>query len=128
MKKFLTGLLAVTFVFFAVSCGSDDNSNDESGDDTKKEEVSKLEGTWLIVKAEGTMAETNKGTKYIFKGNTLTIEKGFANEFTFEDKGGTLVYKLEGNDAEFETDYEFKGDQLILNPKNSDQFFYCEKQ
>ncbi|MBN2890682.1 MAG: hypothetical protein JXL97_02335 [Bacteroidales bacterium] len=136
MKKFVLSIFALVFVLFTLSaCGNSDKNSDATNEndtkienDSKKENMSKFEGTWLIVKAEGSMADLNEGTKYIFEGNNLTIEKGFANNFTFVDNGSSIVYKLDGNDSEFEAMYEFKDDQLVLNPKNSDQFFYMDKQ
>lgn len=86
-----------------------------------------LNGTWEIVKAEGMMAETNVGTKYIFSDTELTFSKdGFDNkansahtDSTFTWNNGTMIMDYK---------YKFVGEQLIVKPVNSDQTLYLDKK
>ena len=82
-KQVLTFLSIAIFMFAISSCGSS-----EEGTDNAK---GGLEGTWKVVKAEGAFASMNKGTKYIFKGNELTIKLGIIKtEYTFEKTDNLL--------------------------------------
>lgn len=97
-----------------------------SSNETKMEKGN-LKGDWVIVKAEGMMAEENLGTHYIFDDNKLTFSKnGFDNpakstitDSTFTWNNGSMV---------MEYDYYFENNQLVAEPKGSDQKLYLEKE
>jgi len=114
-------VIFILLIFAISSCGS----SSEGTDDAK----GVFEGTWKVIKAEGTFASMNKGTKYIFKGNELTIKLGIIKtEYTFEKTDNLLTYKMNNKESKFEANYNFENNQLILKPVGSDQVLYLEKQ
>ncbi len=127
MKK--TNLLILVFAIFAsflISCGEKSGSANSSG--TPKE---KLDGKWKIVNATGDYAEMNKGTSYIFEGVTkLTTKLGI-----IESKGtiteisdSTFTVKFDGMQNDFNYNYHFEENNLVVEPANSGQVLTMEKQ
>lgn len=117
MKKSILVLPAFLFLF---SCGG----NGEQTEDVTEN------ATWEIVKAEGTLAEMNKGTEYIFEGENLTLSGGgMKNKGTYKMKGDTLVFTMESfGGGEMRYLKEMKGEQMVLKVVGSDQVFYLDKK
>lgn len=125
------------FLFFS-ACGS--NEKKESPEKDKpavvKEEpaaigpVSKLEGSWIIKRAEGEMADYNVGTVYEFQGSKLSFGKdGYKNPGKSDITDSTFSFQADGNELKFMYNYKFKGDTLIIEmQKGSGQVFYLVKQ
>ena len=87
------------------------------------------DGTWVITKAEGMMADMNKGTEYIFEGDKLTLSGGgLKNKGTYAMKGDTLVFTMKTFEGEMRYLYEMKGKQMVLKVVDSDQVFYLDKK
>ena len=66
MKKIKGALAAIILAAAVVACGGKKEGSSEAS--ASGGSGNKLDGTWEIVKAEGTMADLNKGTNYIFDG------------------------------------------------------------
>lgn len=108
-------------ITFATACSSSDRN--ASGETIDEKEI------WEIVKAEGMMADANKGTQYIFEGENLSLKGGgMTNKGTFEMKGDTLVFHMKTFTGDMSYIKEMKGKQMILKPVGSDQVFYLEKK
>ena len=115
----LTKTLIIASTTFLMACGGASKST--SGDKPT------LDGIWEVVKADGSMAEMNVGTKYIFEGASLTFSKdGMDNkassthtDSTFTWNNGTMV---------MDYDYKFNGNQLLVMPKGGDQTLYLDKK
>ncbi|MGB5026939.1 MAG: hypothetical protein WBO38_00445 [Chitinophagaceae bacterium] len=91
--------------------------------------ANRLEGSWVIKRAEGNMASMNEGTVYEFKGDKLSLGKdGFNNPGSTEITDKTFSFQAEGNSYKFMYDYHFNGDTLVTSMQNSKQTFYMVKQ
>lgn len=86
-----------------------------------------LAGDWEIVKAEGTFAEDNLGTHYIFEKEQFTMAKG-----DFKNPAKTIItdstFTWDNGSMVSEFNYHFDGDKLMVSPKGSDQVFTLEKK
>ena len=121
MKK---TLLLIPAMLLFMACGG--NAEQEK---TEKEGRSANDGTWVITKAEGMMADSNKGTEYIFDGENLTLSGGgIKNKGTWAMKGDTLVFTMKTFEGEMLYLKEMKGKQMVLKVVNSDQVFYLDKK
>lgn len=91
---------------------------------------SKLEGTWIIRRAEGSMAEMNTGTEYQFSGNKLSFGKdGYLNPGHSEITDSTFSFQADGNEYRFMYDYHFNGDTLVISmQKSGGQVFHLVKK
>lgn len=126
MKKLSSYLMAILIVATFMSCGQKGGSSDNAG--TPKE---KLDGKWKIVKAEGSMASLNEGTVYSFEeNNKFTSKLGI-----IETKGdvtaktdSSFSVRFEGMQNDFNYDYHFTGNTLVIELQNSGQIFTLEKQ
>lgn len=131
-------LLAIVFIGASIitSCGNKEDKKEGASDEkseatesTETSSTSKLEGTWEIKRATGSMADSNIGITYEFAGNKLTFGSGsFKNPGTTEVTDNTFSFQAEGNDLHFMYDYEMNGDTLIVKMQGSDQTFYMVKQ
>lgn len=119
MKNTLKKIAAASIAAFLLACGS--NNSSESN------ETNTLTGTWEIVKAEGMMAETNMGTKYIFTETELTLSKD-----DFDNKASTTItdstFTWDNGNMVMEYAYRFEKGKLLVNPVGSDQHFTLEKK
>lgn len=123
MKKVLV-MTTLILGGLATSCGN--SGETESG--AEKTSANGMDGTWKIVKAEGSMADLNVGTLYIFEGDNMTLKGGgISTPGTYSTSGDTLIFTMEGN-AEFTYLHEMKGKQLVIKPIGSDQVLYLDKQ
>lgn len=126
MKKLMLQMLAIaTIAIVFVSCGNSTSSNNAG---TPQE---KLDGEWKIIKATGDYASTNEGTMYIFEGvSKLTTKLGIikteGNITQISDS--TIAVKFQGLQNDFNYNYHFEGQSLIIEPLNSGQVFTLEKQ
>lgn len=119
MKKTIYILLGIGILS---ACSS------KTGETDAKTGESSVE-TWKIVKAEGTLAEANVGTQYIFDGKNLTLSGGgMKNEGTFEMKSDTLVFHMKTFTGDMLYVKSTMGKQMILKPVGSDQTFYLDKK
>ncbi|MBL0130660.1 MAG: hypothetical protein IPP43_05700 [Chitinophagaceae bacterium] len=137
--KFLKKSMAI---FFAVSmltaCGGNDKKAGDKKDPEVKNETSgnengtatKLEGSWEIKRAEGSMSEMNVGTIYEFKGNSLSFGRGdYKNPGRTEVSDSTFSFQAEGNEFKFMYNYTFNGDTLVVNMVNGmGQVFHMVKK
>jgi hypothetical protein len=125
------------------ACSGNDKKNDSAKDGDKnetgtktagKENVagntgSKLDGAWVIKRAEGNMRSMNEGTVYDFNGSKLTLGKdGFNNPGTTEITDSTFSFQAEGNKYKFMYDYKFNGDTLVVSMQSSGQVFHMMKE
>jgi hypothetical protein len=100
-----------------------------SAEAEKTEGANGNDGTWVITKAEGIMAEMNKGTEYIFEGENLVLSGGgIKNKGTYSMSGDTLVFKMKTFEGEMRYIKEMKGKQMVLKVVGSDQVFYLDKK
>lgn len=119
MKKSI--LLIPVFLFLFACAGNTETEKTEGANGN--------DGTWVITKAEGTMADINKGTEYIFDGENLTLSGGgMKNNGTWTMKGDTLVFAMKTFDGEMRYLKEMKGKQMVLKVVGSDQVFYLDKK
>jgi hypothetical protein len=136
IKQLLTIFLTVTFL---MACGGKDKKTaDADGDTTTKEVVkteesgtaTKLEGAWEIKRAEGSMAETNVGTVYEFKGSKLSFGKGgYTNPGSTVVTDSTFSFQADGNELKFMYNYKFNGDTLVIEmQKSGGQIFHLVKK
>ncbi len=122
--KLLT--IALFSATLLTSCGSKEEGKDGA---SEEKSGSKLEGTWVIKRATGSMAESSIGITYEFAGDKLTFgSASFKNPGTTEITENTFSFKADGNDLEFKYDYEISGDTLVVKMQGSDQTFYMVKQ
>ena len=122
-----------------MSCGSNDNIKDADRKETDikpavPENVAgnsggKLDGAWVIKRAERDMRSMNEGTVYEFNGSKLTFGKdGFKNPGTTEITDSTFSFQADGNKYKFMYDYKFNGDTLVVSMHNSGQLFHMLKE
>ena len=92
--------------------------------------TSRLEGRWVIRRAEGDMADMNLGTEYSFKGDRLSFGKdGFLNPGRTEVTDSTFSFQAEGNEYKFYYNYRFNGDTMVVTMKDgTGQVFHLVKQ
>ena len=124
MKK---SILLIPAVLLFMACGGNEAAGGkEAAEENKK---SGNDGTWVINKAEGMMADINKGTEYIFDGDKLTLSGGgIKNKGTWAMSGDTLVFTMKTFEGEMRYIKEMKGDQMVLKVVGSDQVFYLDKK
>jgi hypothetical protein len=130
--------VAVSILFLQAACGGKKEKTQPAADDamssgeTKTETTgkpSRLEGSWEIMRAEGTNAEMNLGTIYVFEGNRLSFQSpGFTNPGTTEVTNNTFSFQADGNELKFMYDYRKEGDTLIVSMQKSNQAFYMVKK
>ncbi len=133
-KKF--SLVAALSVLALVGAGcssatTTDTSMTESGSGSAMEASQGLDGTWVITEATGDMAELNKGTKYIFAGDSLTTKLGIIEtKGTITSKTDSeMTVSFEGMSNPFVYNYHMDGAKLVLELTNSGgQVFTLEKQ
>lgn len=119
MKKVIYILLGVVILSACVG---------KTGESSGKTAESSVE-TWEIVKAEGSLAEMNIGTQYIFDGNKMTLSGGgIRNKGTFEMKSDTLVFHMTTFTGDMKYIKSMQGKQMILKLVDSDQTFYLDKK
>ena len=131
------------FLFFMmisllIACGGKDKKTNESNNQedqkaaSEKEETgtaTRLEGNWVIKRAEGSMAEVNIGTAYKFKGSKLSFGKdGYLNPGTTEVTDSTFTFQADGNQYKFDYYYQFNGDTMVVRMKNGTQVFHLVKE
>lgn len=130
-------LLAIALISTSLitSCGNKDEKKEGSTSETSESsetteaKSSKLDGTWVIKRATGSMADANIGVIYEFAGNKLTFgTSSFKNPGTTEITDNTFSFQADGNDLHFMYDYEMNGDTLIVKMQGSDQTFYLVKE
>src|SRR3989339_1442107 len=109
------GVLALVGAGCSSTTAPSGTGSDVAVESTKSEG---LDGTWVITEATGQYAEMNKGTKYIFAGDSLTTKLGI-----IETKGtitsktdSALTVQFEGMSNPSNFDYRFDGAKLILEP------------
>jgi hypothetical protein len=97
---------------------------------TKEEVPGKLEGHWVIRRAEGDMAELNVGTAYVFKGDKLSFGKdGYLNPGKTIVTDSTFSFQADGNELVFYYNYHFNADTMVASmQKGSGQVFYLVKE
>ncbi|MCE3295865.1 MAG: hypothetical protein K0R65_1579 [Crocinitomicaceae bacterium] len=125
MKKLI---LLIPAVLLFMACGGNAEQGKPGGGE-EKIASNATDGTWVINKAEGMMADVNKGTEYIFDGENLTLSGGgIKNKGTWSMKGDTLVFAMKTFEGEMLYLKEMKGDQMVLKVVNSDQVFYLDRK
>lgn len=120
------------------SCGSNNKKGDETKSSDGKNEIkapdsdpsSRLEGAWIIKRAEGDMAIMNEGTVYEFKESKLSFGKdGFLNPGKTEVTDTTFSFQADGNEYKFIYNYRFNGDTMVVTmQKGTGQVFYLVKK
>lgn len=135
IKTFVLFFMMITLLS---ACGGKDKKTDESKNKEEqkapkeKEETgtaTRLEGNWVIKRAEGSMAEMNVGTAYIFKGSKLSFGKdGYLNPGSTEVTDSTFTFQAEGNQYKFDYYYQFNGDTMVVRMKNGTQVFHLVKE
>ena len=119
-------IASIILSFCLFSCG-----NTNESDSSPKTPKDRLNGSWEIVEAEGTMAEINVGTRYTFEGTKrFSTKKGI-----IENKGDITDisdnhYKVifDGMQTEYTFNYRFEGDKLIIEAGTEGQVFTLEKK
>jgi hypothetical protein len=121
MKNLKLSIIAMALLL--MSCGNKNEANGaqtNSGDNT-------LSGSWEVTKAEGMMAESNIGTKYIFDTASLTFSKdGFDNKANSAQTDSTFTW--DNGNMTMEYSYTFEGNNLVVKPKGGDQVLYLERK
>ena len=135
IKTFVLFFMMITLLS---ACGGKDIKTDESKNKeeqkaTKEKEetgtATRLDGNWVIKRAEGSMAEMNVGTVYSFKGSKLSFGKdGFQNPGTTEVTDSTFTFQADGNQYKFDYYYQFNGDTMVVRMKNGTQVFHLVKE
>jgi len=141
MKRIVTALMVVSLLAACENSAKKETATVteelKPGGETKTETApaeeagpaARLEGSWVIKRAEGNMASMNEGTVYEFRGDKLILGKdGFNNPGTTEITDKTFSFQAEGNSYKFIYDYHFNGDTLVTSMQNSKQIFYMIKQ
>jgi hypothetical protein len=139
MQIFKHSPVIVFYVSVLVSCGGKDKNGEREKIDTTQKamprveytgDATRLEGAWEIKRAEGSMAETNLGTVYIFNRNTLSFGKGdFLNPGKTEVTDSTFSFQANGNEYIFMYNYKFNGDTLVVEmQKGMGQVFHMVKK
>jgi len=136
----LTILVLASVITFS-ACGGADKKGDTNKDSASTGETvgpapadngspTKLEGAWIIKRAEGSMDSLNLGTVYEFKGNTLSFGKdGFTNPGKTEVTDSTFSFQANGNEYKFMYDYSFNGDTLVVEmQKSNGQIFHMVRK
>lgn len=132
--KTTTGILFATAILLT-ACGSADKkggdkdtatANTPTEPSNDKGSPSKLDGSWIIKRAEGMLDSANIGTVYAFDGNKLSFGKGgFTNPGKTEITDSTFSFQADGNEYKFMYDYKFNGDTLVVEmQKSGGQVFY----
>lgn len=106
----------IAFVFL-VSCSNSVNSSLPPSQ--------RLQGLWIIVEAEGSMAELNHGTTYLWEGTTMTTSKNdfeVTGEYSATDS--TITWKA--GTIEMNYNYHFEENDLIIE-LGLDQKFVLNK-
>ncbi len=123
MKKIKLVLASVAIAVALVSCGGKKEGGSESAAGGNS-----LDGTWEIVKAEGTMAEMNKGTQYKFEGDKMTLGTGLLqSKGTYKLAGDSIIFTIEGGMVMKYT-HSMVNNQLVVKVVGSDQVFYMDKK
>lgn len=135
--KFISATATIIALSIFASCGGKDKKGEESKTTETKTETAtesgsptKLEGNWVIRRAQGAMDSLNLGTVYAFKGNKLSFGKeGYTNPGRTEVTDSTFSFQAEGNELKFMYNYKFNGDTLVVEMQNSGgQVFHMVKE
>ena len=88
--------------------------------------AAKIVGSWKVVKAEGSMASSNKGQTYTFnKDGSMNISRITKGTYTVE---GEMV-RLTFGTIKMAADISFPSEKtMVYRLQNSDQVFTMEKQ
>ena len=91
-----------------------------------------LIGEWLVVKAEGMMATSNKGMLYKFEDEkNVKLCSGLAElEYGYSFQNDILSFNLGGKgDFILEFTYKIEGDKMVLdNASDAIQMLWLEKK
>ena len=112
-KLFLTVFVASMFMLLT-SCGggsSDGNS---------------IEGTWKIVKAEGSSASMNQGMEYVFNSDGSATTGSTPYKYTTSNDTLVMDYNGEGSIV-LTWVFSIDGDKMTMENTTSDQKFWLEK-
>jgi len=121
MKNIKLVLASFAIAIAVISCGGKKEGSSEAGGNS-------LDGTWEIVKAEGTMADINKGTQYKFEGEKMTLGTGLLqSKGTYKLSGDSIIFTMDGGMVMKYTQ-SMVNDQLVLKVVGSDQVFYMDKK
>ena len=130
--KFQFAIPVITTVVVAFSCGSNGNPKDEKGiekTETVNAPAGKLDGAWVIRRAEGSMADMNLGTVYSFEEGKLSFSQaGYNNPGKTNITDSTFSFQADGNELHFMYNYHFADDTLVVAMQNSGQTFYMTRQ
>ena len=128
--QFAIPVIATMVIAFA--CGSSGNTKEEKGTEntgTVNTPSGKLNGAWVIRRAEGSMADMNVGTVYSFEEGKLSFSQaGYNNPGKTNITDTTFSFQADGNELYFMYNYHFTDDTLVVAMQNSDQKFYMTKQ
>lgn len=125
MKLTATVILFLMVMFS--SCGGKDKNAETGNKDSPAKKTAedkgpgtRLEGDWVIKRAEGDMASMNLGTVYSFKGSKLSFTKdAYTNPGSTVVTDSTFSFPADGNELKFMYDYHFNGDTLVVEMQNS---------
>jgi hypothetical protein len=129
MKKLmLCGLVMLSSPVLLTSCGGGSAESTES--EAAKTPKEKIQGSWVIVEAEGEMADLNIGTTYTFNGDNYGMSKGIIDNKgkIIEMTDNSYQAQFDGMQTIYSFEYEFNGDKLIITPSGSGQQFVLEKK
>jgi hypothetical protein len=129
MKKLMIyGLILFASPVLMTSCGGGNSESSES--EAAKTPKERIQGKWIIVEAEGEMAELNKGTVYSFNGDNYGMSKGIIDNKgkILEMTDNSYTAQFDGMETIYSFDYKFDGDKLVITPSGSGQNFVLEKQ
>lgn len=114
----------VTMIFFTVSCKDGGNSNQVNSNSSND-----IVGKWEIVKAEGDMADLNKGQIYEFSDDGTANISGITN-YDYKIIGDTLIMDYEGQgEIVLKWIIELNGDNMTLdNASDAHQTFWFERK
>lgn len=84
-------------------------------------------GSWKIIKAQGSMANSNKGQTYNFKKDgTMNISRITKAKYAFDGKVVTLMFS---KTLQMKADVTFSGkNELVYKLRNSDQIFTMKRR
>jgi len=84
-------------------------------------------GSWKIVEAKGSMANTNKGQTYNFKADgTMNISNITKAKYTFDGKVITLIFS---KTLQMKADVTFTNNRvMVYRLRNSDQVFTMRRK
>lgn len=114
-------LFTVAIILTAMSCSS--GSSESSSSDNP------IVGTWTVVKAEGTAASANEGTKYAFSddGKAKVGEGLMASECTYTIEGENLDIDFSGGIV-MKWKFKIDGNKMTMeNATDATQKFWLEK-